>query len=210
MNCDLADSNTVQEIQDQDEFVCKNAECRKPLEPENAATAQGKGGFKPPAPPNRSRGVLVLIVLALVLIVSGWMFYRWQKGNPRIEITPATVEFPFQKVGGPAGLRKITITNHCDRGTLEVTGVRSSSKEFSVNKEKFTLEAGQTVELEITFTSIGGGNSVGEFVFSSNDRANPEKRLQVSGCGGKLGAWWIWEELEKASKAFPQPENPEK
>ena len=76
---------------------------------------------------------------------------------------------------------ELTIENS---GDLELTGdIAVDGAAFSVSDASFVLAGGEALAVTVTFAPTAGESSVGTITITSNDAANPEVTVDLSGAG---------------------------
>lgn len=109
---------------------------------------------------------------------------------PIIGVSPTTLAFGTVTIGVSATL-PVTISN-TGNAPLNVTGITlgaGTSTEFSwAPPAPFTVAAGASTTLNVTFTPTSVGNKTGSIVISSNDTATPTVAINVSGTGAAAPA----------------------
>ena len=129
-------------------------------------------------------------------------------GIPVISISVDSLNFGTVYIGEDS-TKTITVSN-MGNGILEVE-LSNSTNEFSVYPESFSLEPGETLNVQITFTPIYEGVITDTLVISSNDPENPEIQVELIGKGETLvdANENISEIFIKSIKAYPNPFNTE-
>jgi outer membrane protein OmpA-like peptidoglycan-associated protein len=116
-------------------------------------------------------------------------------GPPAVAVTPATVTFPgVQRVGTPASVRTITISNGNEAQDLTYSATTSSATEFPLSCAgggtaclSGTLAANGSAEIQVGFVPSTTGGRSGSVTIATNDTnpaADAMKVVPVSGTGG--------------------------
>jgi MYXO-CTERM domain-containing protein len=109
---------------------------------------------------------------------------------PSIALAPATLAFGTVTVGGSASLT--TQVQNGGTAPLSVTSIApcaGTSTEFSASPvAAFTVAAGGSTTVTVTYRPTGAGADTGCLVFTSNDAAHPTTNLAVSGSGQPAAA----------------------
>jgi hypothetical protein len=196
-NCDLADSDSIQDIPDIEEFVC--GACKKPLKnPEAGSKKEFKGPFKKRPWIAWCAGGALLVALYFIIAAIG----NWMRGDPRIGLSATSVVFDFQQIGKGEGIQEIVLKNVGKSGKLDIESVSCSSPDFSARKPSRGIRPGQSARLEIVFKPTTAGQHDATLTLLSDDATRPKMTIQLSGTAGKLGPWWIWDQWEQTSQAF--------
>jgi len=100
---------------------------------------------------------------------------------PVIVVTPDSLEFGNIVPGNPAS-NIITVQN-TGNAQLLVDEVFSDNQDFIVNPDFLTVESGEQAAISVDFFPSSAGLKKGIISISSNDPANPELTVAVSGTG---------------------------
>ena len=196
-NCDSADKETIFTADDGVEFICPD--CKKPLQDIDSSNSSQKE-FKAPGKRKPWIGWTMIAGLAVLAAWGIWAFNAWMQGEPRIQLSAASLTFGFQQVGVGEGSQEVEIKNIGKSGTLDISEIRSSDPGFTVRKKTYALEPGKTARLEILFAPTTPGSHAATLTVVSDDPTQQEAMIKVAGTSGNYGANWLWERLDKSSK----------
>jgi len=92
-------------------------------------------------------------------------------GVPDLATDPTALDFGLVYVGFDGNLT-LSVSN-IGTDLLSVTGVTSTTAEFSVTPTVFDLDPFEAIDLTVTFAPADDGNKAGDLVFTSNDPDSP-------------------------------------
>jgi len=105
--------------------------------------------------------------------------------NPTISV-PASMTFDEQPIGAPGATQTLTVQNTGTSGTLHITQITTSgtgAAAYSVSPSTLDVGAGQSGTLTVTFAPNGEGAAPATLTLTSNDAAQPNKTVTLSGTG---------------------------
>lgn len=198
-NCEMADNDIIQEISDEEEFICQDSSCNKPLQiPDSGGVKEFKGPVKKRPWVAWCAGFGLLVFLYFIFIAIG----SWMRGDPRIETSVSSMVFDFQQVGKGEGIREIYVKNVGSSGKLDIESLNFSSPEFFCRKTPEGIEPGKNTKLEILFKPTTPGQHDATLTINSDDVTQPKTTIRLSGGAGRYGLWWLWEQWEQTSQIF--------
>jgi len=100
---------------------------------------------------------------------------------PIITVDPTSIDFPDTYIGESESAI-ITVSN-TGLAPLEISNIESTNDMFSVDETSFTVEPGESQEIEITFTPSASGLQEGMLLITSNDPETDVLEIVVSGNG---------------------------
>ena len=134
----------------------------------------------------------------VVIALSGeGMIYQ-----PVISVSP--MELDFDTVLVEQSETKSFVVSNIGNAALNVTDIVSSDDDFTVNISDFTIEPGQSQEVEVTFTPDEPVYYDETISISSDDPVNPEVEVAVTGYG-TIDTYTNEIDEENISKIYPNP-----
>jgi Abnormal spindle-like microcephaly-assoc'd, ASPM-SPD-2-Hydin len=104
---------------------------------------------------------------------------------PAIAVSPTSLDFGTVTIGGSAS--RTTTVQNAGTGPLNVTGISLGSRtsmEYSWSPAApFSVAAGQSVTLTVTYQPIDASTDTGSIVIASNDPVNPSVNVSLTGTG---------------------------
>lgn len=99
--------------------------------------------------------------------------------SPSIRLITTSLDFGAVRAGN-SETRVFVLGNDGD-STLEVTSIAVGSSEFEVSEERFSIEAGEAKEVEVTYSPSSAGSDEAELTIRSNDPERPEVTATITG-----------------------------
>jgi formylglycine-generating enzyme required for sulfatase activity len=102
-----------------------------------------------------------------------------------IALSSSELSFGAVKTGQSAS-QSVAVSN-TGGADLTVTEIRSSNAQFAVDTDSFTVPAGLSYTVQVTFTPSGEGELTGTLIVKSNDPAEGLMVVTLSGSGASAG-----------------------
>lgn len=100
---------------------------------------------------------------------------------PKLYVTPATIDFGEVRLNEPS--TEPFLVENSGTALLTVTNITSNNNQFTVDISDFELEPGRRQRVNLTFRPQALATVQGVITISSNDPANPDFQMPVSGTG---------------------------
>ncbi len=104
--------------------------------------------------------------------------------GPIISLNVTEINFGEVNIGETA-VEEFTIFN---LGSEDLTGTIDTVEDFVLSIDEFTLSAGNSIDVEVSFTPAEAMNYTGNIVITSNDANQPEIEIPVDGTGVGLNS----------------------
>ncbi|GAA4370936.1 hypothetical protein GCM10023185_45920 [Hymenobacter saemangeumensis] len=102
--------------------------------------------------------------------------------QPQIAVSPSSLSFFNVAVTGGSATRTVNIANN-GAAPLNVSSIVSNNAAFTASANAFTVAAGASANVTITFDPSAAGAATGTLTISSNDPTNPTLTVSMSGTG---------------------------